>query len=308
MCWPVTRPWPAGPTELVASLPDLDVSHPLPEAPWFPPGERWSARRVLLHIMAETAHHAGARRHHPRIPGRGQVHGLTRGAGLEGGRRAGRDLPAAAGRGRAAAGGRSAACPRCRRRDGPGHVAVRRRGGRAVDSHPGRADPRGGPRGPPGTPRPHRGRSRCRDQGPVAAAAELGPQAGHAAPRQLHTARPPAAVWPRRPGAVGHAHRPGARGGQRPRALGPALHVIGADRDRGPDHCRHAHALASGRVEPGAGGHRSLARITCRTASSGRWTTRGPATGSGSWAVRAGRLPGKGSSSCHPRLQAAPGG
>ena len=45
--------------ELVASLPDLDVSHPLPKAPWFPPGERWSARRVLLHIMAETAHHAG---------------------------------------------------------------------------------------------------------------------------------------------------------------------------------------------------------------------------------------------------------
>ena len=45
--------------ELVASLPDLDVSHPLPKAPWFAPGERWSARRVLLHIMAETAHHAG---------------------------------------------------------------------------------------------------------------------------------------------------------------------------------------------------------------------------------------------------------
>ena len=45
--------------ELVASLPDLDLSHPLPKAPWFPPGERWSARRVLLHIMAETARHAG---------------------------------------------------------------------------------------------------------------------------------------------------------------------------------------------------------------------------------------------------------
>ncbi len=41
------------------SLPDLDVSHPLPKAPWFAPGERWSARRVLLHIMAETAQHAG---------------------------------------------------------------------------------------------------------------------------------------------------------------------------------------------------------------------------------------------------------
>jgi Protein of unknown function (DUF664) len=45
--------------ELVATLPDLDLSHPLPEAPWFEPGARWSARRVLLHVMAETAQHAG---------------------------------------------------------------------------------------------------------------------------------------------------------------------------------------------------------------------------------------------------------
>jgi uncharacterized damage-inducible protein DinB len=45
--------------ELVVTLPDLDASHPLPEAPWFPPGARWSARRVLLHVIAETAHHAG---------------------------------------------------------------------------------------------------------------------------------------------------------------------------------------------------------------------------------------------------------
>lgn len=45
--------------ELVATLPDLDRSHPLPEAPWFPPGARWSARRVLVHILAETAQHAG---------------------------------------------------------------------------------------------------------------------------------------------------------------------------------------------------------------------------------------------------------
>jgi uncharacterized damage-inducible protein DinB len=45
--------------ELVASLPDLDAAQPLPEAPWFPPGESWSARRVLLHIIAETAQHAG---------------------------------------------------------------------------------------------------------------------------------------------------------------------------------------------------------------------------------------------------------
>lgn len=44
---------------LVTVLPSLDVSHPLPEAPWFPPGTRWSARSVLLHILAETAQHAG---------------------------------------------------------------------------------------------------------------------------------------------------------------------------------------------------------------------------------------------------------
>jgi uncharacterized damage-inducible protein DinB len=45
--------------ELVAGLPDLDAAQPLPEAPWFPPGTRWSARRVLLHVIAETAQHAG---------------------------------------------------------------------------------------------------------------------------------------------------------------------------------------------------------------------------------------------------------
>ena len=45
--------------ELVATLPDLGSSHPLPEAPWFEPGARWSARRVLLHVIAETAQHAG---------------------------------------------------------------------------------------------------------------------------------------------------------------------------------------------------------------------------------------------------------
>lgn len=45
--------------EALRTLPDLDVSYPLPEAPWFPPGARWSARRVLLHIVAETTHHAG---------------------------------------------------------------------------------------------------------------------------------------------------------------------------------------------------------------------------------------------------------
>ena len=44
---------------LVATLPDLDASHPLPVAPWFEPGATWSVRRVLLHIIAETSQHAG---------------------------------------------------------------------------------------------------------------------------------------------------------------------------------------------------------------------------------------------------------
>jgi uncharacterized damage-inducible protein DinB len=45
--------------ELVASLPSLDATQPLPEAPWFEPGARWTARRALMHIVAETAQHAG---------------------------------------------------------------------------------------------------------------------------------------------------------------------------------------------------------------------------------------------------------
>jgi uncharacterized damage-inducible protein DinB len=45
--------------ELVAALPDLNAAHPLPKAPWFESEARWSARRVLLHIVAETAQHSG---------------------------------------------------------------------------------------------------------------------------------------------------------------------------------------------------------------------------------------------------------
>ncbi|MBV8160179.1 MAG: DinB family protein [Acidimicrobiia bacterium] len=45
--------------ELVRTIPSLDADHPLPEAPWFEPGARWSARRVLLHIVAESAQHCG---------------------------------------------------------------------------------------------------------------------------------------------------------------------------------------------------------------------------------------------------------
>ena len=44
--------------ELVATL-DLDAAHPLPDAPWFEKGASRSVRRTFLHIIAETAQHAG---------------------------------------------------------------------------------------------------------------------------------------------------------------------------------------------------------------------------------------------------------
>jgi uncharacterized damage-inducible protein DinB len=46
-------------SDLIRTLPDLDASHPLPEAPWFEKGASWSARQVLLHVIGETAQHAG---------------------------------------------------------------------------------------------------------------------------------------------------------------------------------------------------------------------------------------------------------
>jgi hypothetical protein len=45
--------------ELIRSGPDLDASHPLPKAPWFPPGKAWTVRRVVLHLIGETAQHSG---------------------------------------------------------------------------------------------------------------------------------------------------------------------------------------------------------------------------------------------------------
>jgi len=45
--------------DVVSSITDLDESHPLPEAPWFQPGASRSVRRVMLHLIAETAQHAG---------------------------------------------------------------------------------------------------------------------------------------------------------------------------------------------------------------------------------------------------------
>ncbi len=44
--------------ELVRTV-DLDAVQPLPAAPWFPPNATRSARRVFVHIVAETAQHAG---------------------------------------------------------------------------------------------------------------------------------------------------------------------------------------------------------------------------------------------------------
>uniref|UniRef100_A0AAU2VPI3 DinB family protein n=1 Tax=Streptomyces sp. NBC_00008 TaxID=2903610 RepID=A0AAU2VPI3_9ACTN len=45
--------------ELVATLPDLGITHALPKAPWYEGDARWSVRRVLMHVIAETAQHAG---------------------------------------------------------------------------------------------------------------------------------------------------------------------------------------------------------------------------------------------------------
>lgn len=45
--------------EVIACVPDLSATHPLPAAPWNEPGAVRSVRRVLLHVIAETAQHAG---------------------------------------------------------------------------------------------------------------------------------------------------------------------------------------------------------------------------------------------------------
>jgi uncharacterized damage-inducible protein DinB len=45
--------------ELVATVGSLDTEHPLPAAPWFEPGATWTVRRAIVHIVAETAQHAG---------------------------------------------------------------------------------------------------------------------------------------------------------------------------------------------------------------------------------------------------------
>jgi len=46
-------------TDALVETIDLDHSWPLPAQPWFEPGATRSARRVVTHIVAETAQHSG---------------------------------------------------------------------------------------------------------------------------------------------------------------------------------------------------------------------------------------------------------
>ncbi|HEY0499839.1 MAG TPA: DinB family protein [Kutzneria sp.] len=46
-------------TAEIAATVDLDSSQALPAAPWLEPGGSYTVRRVIIHVTAETAHHAG---------------------------------------------------------------------------------------------------------------------------------------------------------------------------------------------------------------------------------------------------------
>ncbi|MEU9802323.1 DinB family protein [Streptomyces sp. NPDC051000] len=45
--------------EIVRAVPDLSATQPVPDAPWNEPGGVLSVRGTLLHVIAETAQHAG---------------------------------------------------------------------------------------------------------------------------------------------------------------------------------------------------------------------------------------------------------
>ncbi|POX41984.1 hypothetical protein C3486_07140 [Streptomyces sp. Ru73] len=45
--------------EFIRAVPSLDDTFPLPAAPWFPPQARQSMRWLVLHLIEETARHAG---------------------------------------------------------------------------------------------------------------------------------------------------------------------------------------------------------------------------------------------------------
>ncbi|GHK04426.1 DinB family protein [Streptomyces sp. NPDC003753] len=49
----------AGTEAFIRAVPSLDDTFPLPNDPWFPPDERVSMRWVMLHLIRETARHAG---------------------------------------------------------------------------------------------------------------------------------------------------------------------------------------------------------------------------------------------------------
>jgi hypothetical protein len=49
----------AAATDEVVRTVDLATRQPLPATPWFEPGATWSARRAFVHLVAETAQHAG---------------------------------------------------------------------------------------------------------------------------------------------------------------------------------------------------------------------------------------------------------
>lgn len=46
-------------TEFIAAVDSMDDTFPLPDAPWFPQGERVSMRWFLIHLVEELARHAG---------------------------------------------------------------------------------------------------------------------------------------------------------------------------------------------------------------------------------------------------------
>lgn len=46
-------------TDALVRTVDLDLAHPLPVAPWFPPGETRTARRVFLGMVGELSQHTG---------------------------------------------------------------------------------------------------------------------------------------------------------------------------------------------------------------------------------------------------------
>ncbi|UNO40637.1 DinB family protein [Streptomyces sp. MST-110588] len=48
-----------GTEKFIRSVPDLNDTFPLPEAPWFPPNAEQSMRWLMLHLIEEVARHAG---------------------------------------------------------------------------------------------------------------------------------------------------------------------------------------------------------------------------------------------------------